>query len=168
MSTKTTRRITVLMGLGIFGLGFNAQAATPNQHRTGPKDLRQTAKVTAEGKQDSKRMRRMEAKDARRAKTLALLDTNRDGALQISELVSHRQMKMKARLQKADTNGDGILQDGERKTARQARKAHKVERRSKRKGDKANKIERSTKRRGKKADRRTRRARRRARASNQQ
>jgi hypothetical protein len=51
MSTKTTRRITtVLMGLGIFGLGFNAQTAPPNQHRTGPKDLRQTTKVTAEGK----------------------------------------------------------------------------------------------------------------------
>ncbi len=154
MSKKTTRGITtILMGLGIMGLTFTAQAATPNHTRTGPKDLRPAAKVSAEGKHSNKRARGKEAKKARRAKRMAMLDTNRDGQLQISELVSHRQMKMKARLQKADTNGDGILQSTERKAARQAKKAMKAERRSKRSKNKAN--------------RKARRDRRKARASTQ-
>jgi len=154
MSNKTTRAITtVLMGLGIMGLTFTAQAATPNHTRTGPKDLRQAKKVTAEGKQRNKRARGKEAKKARRAKRMAMLDTNRDGQLQIAELVAHRGAKMKARLHKADSNGDGILQDSERKAARQAKKAKKAERRDKR----------ATK----KAKRKARRERRKARASTQ-
>lgn len=154
MSKKTTRGITtILMGLGIMGLTFTAQAATPNHTRTGPKDLRQAAKVTVEGKHRNKRARGKEAKKARRAHRMAKLDTNRDGQLQIAELVAHRGAKMKARLHKADTNGDGILQSSERKAARKAKKAMKAERRKKR-GEK-------------KAKRKARRDRRKARASTQ-
>lgn len=126
MNQNTTRRFTsILMGLGIVGFAFAAQAATPENGAKGHRGRGLATQAQGERRTPEARQNNKAARAAKWAERAAQLDTNKDGQLQVSEVLEHRQAKMKARLQKADANRDGILQDSERKAVR---KGHKGER----------------------------------------